>query len=155
MYSAQTKVCQTDRTKQEGVSLSKNNIVIVKNNQPELDLMTAYISEIFEQHECAGATVIGFLDPKKALEHIAQNGCDILFSDIELCGMDGLLFLREVQKRSPQTNIVITTAYDEYVVEAVQMQIRLAGYLSLPVTISKIGKLISNILSQMKVAEAG
>ena len=69
--------------------------------------------------------------------------------------MDGLLFLREVQKNSPKTNIVISTAYEECVVEAVRMQIRLAGYLSLPVTISKIGKLIRNILSQMKVAEAG
>ena len=133
----------------------KHNIVIVKNSTTELDLMTAYISEIFEQYMDDGVTVSGFVDPEKALEHIAQNGCDILFSDIELCGMDGLLFLSEVQKNSPKTNIVISTAYEEYVVEAVQMQIRLAGYLSLPVTISKIGKLIRNILSQMKVVEAG
>ena len=135
--------------------MSKHNIVIVKNSTTELDLMTAYVLEIFEQYMDEGVTVSGFVDPEKALEYITQNGCNILFSDIELCGMDGLLFLREVQKRSPQTNIVITTAYDEYVVEAVQMQIRLAGYLSLPITISKTEKLISNILSQMKVVEAG
>ena len=135
--------------------MPKINIVIVKNNLLELELMTAYISEIFEQYVDAEVTVSGFVDPQKALEYISQNGCDILFSDIELCGMDGLLLLREVQKHSPKTNIVISTAYEEYVVEAVQMQIRLAGYLSLPVTISKIGKLIRNVLSQMKVAEAG
>ena len=134
--------------------MSKNNIVIVKNNLSEINLMTAYISEIFEQHECAGATVKGFLDPKKALEYIVQNGCDILFSDIELCGMDGLLLLREVQKHSPETNIVITTAYEEHVVEAVQMQIRLAGYLPPPITTTKMEKLMGNFLPQMNAVEA-
>lgn len=131
------------------------NVVVLGNNRPDLEMMKMYISECFDKHEEYKANVIGFIDPDKAYEYIVQNGCNILFSDIELCGMDGLLFLREVQKRSPQTNIVITTAYDEYVVEAVQMQIRLAGYLSLPITISKTEKLISNILSQMKVVEAG
>lgn len=135
--------------------MPKVNIVIVKNNLPELDLMTAYLSEIFERYADAEITVSGFMDPRKALESIKQNGCDILFSDIELCGMDGLLLLREVQKHSPETKIVITTAYEEYVVQAVQMQIRLAGYLSLPITISKIDKLISNIMFQMKTVEAG
>lgn len=125
----------------------------MKNNLPELDLMTAYLSEIFERYADAEITVSGFMDPRKALESIKQNGCDILFSDIELCGMDGLLFLRDVQKRSPKTNIVISTAYEEYVVEAVQMQIRLAGYLSFPTTLSKMKDLIESILSLPQTAK--
>lgn len=69
--------------------------------------------------------------------------------------MDGLSLLHSIQQKNPKTNFVITTAYEEYVIQAVQMQIRLAGYLSLPITMPKMEKLISNILSQMKVAEAG
>ena len=135
--------------------MKKANIVILENNRPDLELLSAYVSEVFEQYKDTAVTLTSFIDPKSALEYIAQNDCDILFSDAELCGMDGLSLLHSIQQKNPKTNFVITTAYEEYVIQAVQMQIRLAGYLSLPITMPKMEKLISNILPQMKVVEAG
>lgn len=127
--------------------MTESNIVIVENNRPDLELMTTYVSEVFEQYEDTTVTIHGFIDPKKALEYITQNDCDILFSDAELCGMDGLILLRRIQQKFPKINWVITTAYEEYVVQAVQMQIRLSGYLSTPTTLPKVKKLIDNIIS--------
>ena len=130
------------------------NVVVLGNNRPDLEMMKSYVSECFEKHEECKTKVIDFLDPQKAYEYIAQNGCDILFSEAELCGTDGLNLLREIRKEHPQINIVITTTYEEYIVQAVQMQIRPAGYLSLPTTISKMKELIESILSLPQTAKA-
>ena len=129
-------------------------VVVLGNNQPDLEMMTMYISESLEKHEECKANVIGFIDPDKAYEYIVQNGCDILFSEAELCGTDGLNLLQKIRKEYPQINIVITTTYEEYIVQAVQMQIKPAGYLSLPTTLSKIKDLIENILSLSQTAKA-
>ena len=130
------------------------NVVVLGNNRPDLEMMKTYISESLEKHEECQANVIGFIDPDKAYEYIVQNGCDILFSEAELCGTDGLNLLQKIRKEYPQINIVITTTYEEYIVQAVQMQIKPAGYLSLPTTLSKIKNLIENILSLPQTARA-
>ena len=117
--------------------------------------MTGYISEAAERYENAEVTVNGFLDPQEALEHIEQNGCDILFSDAALCGTDGLTLLRRLQQKHPQISVVLTTAYEEYVVQAVQMQVRPSGYLALPATPSKTKALLDSLLPFLKIADAG
>ena len=129
-------------------------MVVLGNNRPDLEMMKAYISESLVKHEECKANIIGFIDPDKAYEYIVQNGCDILFSEAELCGTDGLNLLQKIRKEYPQINIVIMTTYEEYIVQAVQMQIKPAGYLSLPTTLSKIKDLIENILSLSQTAKA-
>ena len=129
-------------------------VVVLGNNRPDLEMMKAYISESLEKHEECKANIIGFIDPDKSYEYIVQNGCDILFSEAELCGTDGLNLLKKIRKEYPQINIVITTTYEEYIVQAVQMQIKPAGYLSLPTTLSKIKDLIENIFSLSQTAKA-
>ena len=124
------------------------------NNRPDLEMMTMYISESLKKHEECQANVIGFIDPDKAYKYIVQNGCDVLFSEAELCGTDGLNLLRKIRKAYPQISIVITTTYEEYIVQAVQMQIKPAGYLSLPTTVSKIKDLIASILMLPQSAKA-
>ena len=134
--------------------LKQINVVVLGNNRPDLEMMTTYISESLERHEEYKATVTGFIEPNKAYEFVEQNGCDILFSEAELCGVDGLNFMRKIRKEHPQINIVITTTYEEYIVQAVQMQIRPAGYLSLPTTLSKMNDLIESILLFLQTAKA-
>lgn len=129
-------------------------MVVLGNNRPDLEMITTYISESLENREECKAKVIGFIDPNKAYEYIVQNGCDVLFSEAELCGTDGLKLLQKIRKEYPQINIIITTTYEEYIVQAVQMQIRPAGYLSLPTTLSKIEDLIESILSLSQTAKA-
>lgn len=73
--------------------------------------------------------------------------------NVVVLGADGLNLLQRIHKEYPQINIVITTTYEEYIVQAVQMQIRPAGYLSLPTTLSKMKDLIESILSLPQTAK--
>lgn len=92
------------------------SVAVIKNDRPSLGLITEYISEVFLQYGSVKLKIRGFLDPLKALDYFDHNHCDIVFSDAELCGMDGLIFMRTLQKRDPKTHLVITTPHEEYVV---------------------------------------
>lgn len=41
------------------------------------------------------------------------DGVDLIVSDFRMPGMDGLTFLREVQKQRPGTPSILLTAYNE------------------------------------------
>lgn len=130
------------------------SVAVVKNDRPSLGLITEYISKVFLQYGSVKPKIRGFLDPLKALDYFDHNHCDIVFSDAELCGMDGLIFMRTLQKRDPKTHLVITTTHEEYVVQAVQMHISLSGYLALPITVAKLKEQLDSILNQINITDA-
>lgn len=61
-----------------------------------------------------------FNKPEKALDYIANNKIDCLFLDIEMPTMDGFKFIEKLTKRD--FSIIITTAYNEYAVEALKKE---------------------------------
>ena len=59
------------------------------------------------------ASVHAFLGADEALAFIKENRCDVLISEIELCGSDGIAFVDEIQKIHPKVNIIFHTVCDE------------------------------------------
>ncbi len=72
-----------------------------------------------------------------ALEAI-RNGkhADVVFSDIEMPGIDGLEFAVKLKTLSPETRIVFVTGYREYAVEA--FKIKVHGYLVKPLSVEDV-----------------
>ncbi|WP_245531151.1 response regulator [Belliella baltica] len=50
---------------------------------------------------------------EKALEFIKQNAVDLLITDFNLPGLDGLALVRLVKKISPETKIIMLSMHDE------------------------------------------
>ena len=44
------------------------------------------------------ASVAVFTNADEALAFVKENGCDILISEIELCGLDGITLAKNVKK---------------------------------------------------------
>lgn len=61
-----------------------------------------------------------FTSPEKALDFIEHNKIDCLFLDIEMPTMDGFQFIEKLTKKD--FAIVITTAYNEYAIEALKKE---------------------------------
>ncbi len=81
--------------------------------------------------------VRGFRRPEEALEWCSENnGADVAFLDIEMPGKNGVTLARELADGYPDINIIFTTGYDEYALEA--MSLRASGYVLKPVTADKI-----------------
>ena len=79
-----------------------------------------------------GASIGAFESADEALGFTKENGCDILISEIELCGVDGLTLAKKVKKLNPKVNIIFLTVCDEKEYAREVFQIKPSGYLLKP-----------------------
>lgn len=61
--------------------------------------------------EMEGYRVVTARDGLDAVEKIKGHACNVAFLDIRMPGMSGIAVFREIQKFSPRTVVVLTTAY--------------------------------------------
>ena len=78
------------------------------------------------------ATVESFEHADEALSFAKENGCDVLISEIELCGIDGLALAKTVKRLNPKVNIIFLTVCDEKEHAKEVMRIKPSGYLVKP-----------------------
>ena len=85
-----------------------------------------------------GAEIVDFDGGEEALTAIREQGLkpDVVFSDIELPGMTGLVFAVELKKLAPGTNIIFVTGYPKYAVDAYRLHV--SGYIVKPVYADRV-----------------
>ena len=67
-----------------------------------------------------------------ALGFAKENGCDVLISEIELCGVDGLTLAKHIKGLNPKVNIIFLTVCDEREHAREVLKIKPSGYLVKP-----------------------
>lgn len=77
--------------------------------------------------------VVGFTDGEKAIEYAKSNRVALALLDIELRGMSGLTLCHRLLEINPRTNVVFTTAYDQYALDA--WDTGACGFLLKPITV--------------------
>lgn len=117
--------------------------VIVENSPLEVELLKEYLLDAFP--DGLAVSVHCFLDPMKAYLFLCGNDCQLLFTGVDLRGMDGITLCRKVRAVKPDTAIVLTTPYEEHVLQALQSYIPIAGYLSIPTSQAAVRELIAHI----------
>ena len=78
------------------------------------------------------ASIVAFASADEAFGFAKENGCDVLISEIELCGVDGLTLANRVKKKNPKVNIIFLTDCDEKEYAKEVMKIKPSGYLVKP-----------------------
>ena len=78
------------------------------------------------------ASIMAFADADEALCFAQKNGCDILISEIELCGTDGLTLAQNIKSLNPKVNIRFLTVCDEKEHAKEVFKIKPSGYLLKP-----------------------
>lgn len=78
------------------------------------------------------ASIVAFANADGALGFVKENGCDILISEIELCGTDGLTLAKNIQKINSKVNIIFFTVCDEKEHAKEVFKIKPSGYLVKP-----------------------
>ena len=91
------------------------------------------------------ATVCGFHRAEDALADIHKNGCEILISEIELCGINGLTLAKQVKNCNPQVNIIFHTVCDEREHAREVIKIKPSGYLVKPATREQLESELKNL----------
>ena len=78
------------------------------------------------------ASVVAFTNAGEVLAFVKENGCDVLISEIELCGMDGITLAKSVKKLNSKVNIIFLTVCDEKEHAKEVLKIKPSGYLLKP-----------------------
>lgn len=102
-------------------------IVCVDNHPIALQALMQCIHRILPT-----ASTYTFDKVDSALSFVRDNGCDVLISEIELNGIDGLILAKKVKKLNPKVNIIFHTVCDEKEHAREVLNIRPSGYLLKP-----------------------
>ena len=96
--------------------------------------------------EIEGYEVDTFTDSVLALEAIRKNQYDLIITDLMMEEVSGMDILREVNRRSPQTKVIMLTAYAtlEATMEAIREQIY--DFFPKPVKIEELKKSVKKAL---------
>ena len=115
-------------------------VVCVDDHPIMLQGLTQSIQKILPE-----ATVSGFRHAEEALSFVSENGCEILISEIELCGTDGLTLAQKVKKLFPMVNIIFLTVCDEKEYAREVLKIKPSGYLVKPANLSLLEYELKNL----------
>ncbi|MCC3373761.1 response regulator [Cohnella sp. REN36] len=88
--------------------------------------------------------VVGsFLKAELAIKQIGESQPDAVFLDIQMPGLNGLRASERIRSISPGTKIVFVTAYDEYAVEAFELDA--TDYLMKPLRRERLSQTIQRL----------
>ncbi len=119
-----------------------------------IDDEQAMLSELHDAITMAepSAEVLDFKRAKPALDAIRETGApDIIFSDIELPGVDGITLATQIKNLAPEAKIVFVTAYPNYAVDAFRMHAD--GFVMKPVEAARIREELNNIFPAQREPE--
>lgn len=91
------------------------------------------------------ASIAAFTNADEALTYAKDNGCDILVSEIELCGVDGLTLAKGVKEINPLVNIIFLTVCDEKEHAKEVLKIKPSGYLLKPAKKEQLEAELNNL----------
>ena len=91
------------------------------------------------------AIVGSFANADDAIEFAKENGCDVLISEIELSGVDGVTLAQRIKNLNSKVNIIFLTVCDEKEHAKEVMRIKPSGYLVKPAKIEQLEFELNNL----------
>ena len=101
----------------------------------------------------AGYDVLTAEDGKKALETFSQCRCHAVLTDLDMPELSGSELLKEIKQQSPDTPVIIITAYGtiDSAVEATKRGA--SGYITKPITRERLLHLTRKALEEIRLRQ--
>lgn len=81
-------------------------VLVVDDEQNICAMLTKFLRS-------SGYSCESFIDPTEALEVLRQNSFDLVISDIQMAGIDGLQLLSEILKIDPELDTIMMTGHTD------------------------------------------
>lgn len=108
------------------------------------NLITAVIANFAKGYECE---MIPAMSGEEAIEKYKQEKPDLVFMDIKMPGMNGIVALEEIMKIDPKAKVVMCTALKEKSQEERAMKAGAVGYITKPFTKEEILNVLKSQLN--------
>jgi DNA-binding NtrC family response regulator len=96
--------------------------------------------------EGEGCQLVALETAEEGLEAFKKQGYDIVMVDYRLPGMDGLEFLKRIQKTQPHTMKVLITAYRSKEVVSASLKMGIQDFIEKPFTTKTIEESLSRLI---------
>jgi len=113
--------------------------LIIDDELLAIEIIKSYLIE-FKNLEVVGV----FNNPIEALQVLDKEEIDVIFLDINMPKMNGLEFLRNLNKHPL---VIITTAYREYAIESYELEV--LDYLVKPIPFNRFLKSINKLTARL------
>ena len=111
--------------------MQKKPLIIVEDNEAMRLGMT-------ESLRRAGYDVFDFPDAKTALDFFARQPVPLLISDLKMAGMSGMELLKQLKNQSPQTELIMVSAFGTVEVAVEAMQFGALDFLTKPFSMEEL-----------------
>jgi len=122
------------------------HIIATDDERSALNVLTGLMEEVVPS-----AIVHAFQDPLEALAFMKETKCEIVFLEIEMPKMNGIILAKKLSEIYPKVNIVFVTEHSQYANEA--FALHASGYVTKPVTVDKIVNEMENLRNPVKWKE--
>lgn len=120
--------------------------LVVDDEAPAL----AEMRFLLEQDDRIGRTITAS-SSTDALRALESEPVDVVFSDINMPGLDGMALARVIARFAQRPQIVFVTAYDEHAVDA--FAVNATDYVMKPVREERLAEAIRRVVSQLGGSE--
>ena len=125
----------------------KCNLVIIDDDPITLKRLRRIL-------EKTGCRISAFSSPQRALRHIEATPCDLVISDVQMPGMNGMDVMAKVRSRLPDIEFILITGYASFdgAVEATKEGA--FYYLAKPFTPAQLRQQVEQALAQVAIRTA-
>lgn len=107
--------------------------------------MREFISILLERE---GYEVLTAADAATALSRLAASDIDLVISDVQMPGLNGLELLAKIKERTPETAVLLITAFSTAGQAVEAMKLGAYDYLAKPFKVDEIKILVQNALEK-------
>ncbi len=124
--------------------LQDSRVLIVDDDNETLELLREIVSK-------EGYLVESAENAQTALNKVAHEKPDVVITDLHMPGMDGLALLAELKIRSPETLVILLTAYGSLKTTVDGIKAGAFDYLSKPFIVDEIRLVVRRALEHKQV----
>ncbi len=126
------------------VSVENFEILFVDDEREILSIVKEYLS--FDGYRVTVAD-----DGPKAVEMIMQKHFDLVFTDLNMPGFNGLELVRTIKEKKPVTEVIVITGYGTVQTAIEAMKLGSYDYLQKPIKLELLKILIDRIIDKKKL----
>lgn len=108
-------------------------------------MVIAGLKKLIPFHQYDMEVVYGASSATEALSYIAHHPVDVIITDVNMPGINGLEMVRQMRKQLPHAAYIILSGYKEFEYVKTALNLQVADYLVKPVDKVELGQSLSQI----------
>ena len=123
----------------------KGKLLIIDDDRVFCGMLTRHFEGEYE--------VTGFSDPEEAARYIRDNPVEVVLTDLSMPELDGLEILKIAKSGTPDTDVIVMTAYAKVDTAVEAMRQGAYDYIVKPFTTEELSLHLKNLFEKRRLAE--